>query len=79
MRSLHLLIVALLLFVFAFINQQIGKQLQISQQHKTYSLCLTAHAEVNGASEQACGAAKDRTHTEFLCDKTNAYCWLEIK
>lgn len=79
MRTLQYSIIALLLLAFAVINQQIGKQLQISHQHQAFNICLTAHSEISGASEAACAKAQDATGTEFLCDKTNAYCWLEVK
>lgn len=79
MQKIYLPLVAVLLVAFGFIMIQVGKQQQIAQQHTAYSVCLTAHTQVSGASEQACGRAQDATHTEFLCDKTNAYCWLEVK
>lgn len=78
-RINQLAIVTTLLLVFGFIMIQVGKQRQIAQQHQAYTICLEAHSELDGASEAACGSAQDATHTEFLCDKTGAYCWLEVK
>ena len=40
---------------------------------------MKAHSETNGKSEEDCGNAQDRTHTEFLCNNTGKYCWLEVK
>lgn len=82
MRSNQISILALvtvMLCVFGFECIQIGKQQQIAKYHNAYSVCLAAHAEVSGKSETACANAQDATHTEFLCNQTNAYCWLEIK
>lgn len=79
MKQYQLIAITILLAVFGFIMLQVGKQVQVANMHEAYSLCLTAHAEVSGASETACGNAQDKTHTEFLCDKTNSYCWLEVK
>lgn len=79
MRTFRLAIVALLLFTFALINQQIGKELQIKRQHETYQVCLLAHNEINGASEQACADAQEATNTEFVCDYNGQHCWLEVK
>ena len=79
MKTLHASIIALLLVAFGFIMIQTGKQLQLGAMRRAYSLCLAAHAEVNGDSERACGDAQDQTHTEFLCDKAGEYCWLEVK
>jgi hypothetical protein len=78
-KSLGLVLVAILLCVFGFEMIQIGKQQQIAQQHQAYNVCLAAHEEISGNSETACANAQDATHTEFLCDKTNTYCWLEVK
>ncbi|MES1987278.1 MAG: hypothetical protein V4440_04470 [Pseudomonadota bacterium] len=68
-----------LLVVYGFIMLQVGKQRQIAQQHQTYNICIKAHFETSGASEQACGNAQDRTHTEFICNQDGTYCWLEVK
>lgn len=78
MKYQYLLIVVLLA-VFGFEMIQIGEQQQIRHQQQALAICQTAHNEINGASEQACGNAQDATHTEFLCDSTGKYCWLEIK
>lgn len=79
MKTLQLSLVVLLLVAFGFIMIQVGKQEQIKQQHQAFNVCLAAHAEVSGASENACGLAQDRTHTEFLCNNNGQYCWLEVK
>lgn len=79
MRASQTAIIGLLLVAFGFIMIQVGKQQQISQQQQAYQICLKAHSEISGASENACGQAQDRTHTEFLCNQTGHYCWLEIK
>jgi len=47
------------------------------QTPSAYSICMTAHGEVNGASEQACGDALDREGLIFMCDKTGNNCWTE--
>jgi hypothetical protein len=79
MKTLHLPIIAALLFAFGLIMLQAGKQQQIAQQHQAYSICLTAHSEISGASEAACANAQDATGTEFLCNHDGQYCWLEVK
>lgn len=79
MKTFQLSLIAVLLVVFGSIMLQIGKQEQIKQVHQAYSVCLAAHAEVSGKSEAACGNAQDATHTEFLCNQTGQYCWLEVK
>lgn len=79
MKSLALPLIALLLVIFGFEMIQIGKQQQISQYQNALAICNTAHNEINGASEEACGAAQDTTHTEYLCSSTGQYCWLEVK
>lgn len=73
------LLTLLMLAAFGYFTVNIGKQLQLKDMQDTYKLCMGAHRETNGASESACGAAQDRTSTEFVCNQTGDYCWLEVK
>lgn len=79
MKTISILLVAVLLVVFGLEMRQGGKLEQLSDMRHAYAVCMTAHNEINGASEDACGSAQDRTHTEFLCNQTGQYCWLEVK
>lgn len=78
---IELVISAVFLFVFGVIMVQAGKQAQLAHMRETYSICMKAHGESSGASEEACGNAQDATHTEFICSSaaSNANCWLEVK
>lgn len=75
-QTIILTVVMLALFGYFAVN--IGKQLQLQDMQNTYKLCVAAYRETNGASEAACGAAQDRTSTEFVCNQSNN-CWLEVK
>lgn len=47
-----------------------------------YAVCESAHNELNGSSEQACGDAQTKTDTEFLCTANTVgagQCWVEAK
>lgn len=46
-------------------------------QPSAYDICMEARAEINGASEQACGEALDREQSIFLCNKAGDICWTE--
>jgi hypothetical protein len=41
-------------------------------------VCMRAHNETDGDSEEACGLAQDQTRTEFLCSRSGT-CWVEQK
>lgn len=79
MKSLYLPLIAVLLGVFGLTMLQAGKQSQLAQMRQAYSTCWTAHNEINGSSEDACGHAQETTHTEFVCGIAGSYCWLEVK
>lgn len=78
-KNITIVLTALMLIAFAYFNQQIGKQQMLSQQREAYAMCVTAHSEDSGASEEACGNAQDLTSTEFVCNNVGRYCWLEVK
>lgn len=45
------------------------------------AICDYSHTQVNGALEQRCGDAQDKTNTEYLC-ATRSFdnnCWVEQK
>lgn len=55
------------------------KDAQTLQARDVYNVCMQAHNQANGLSEQACGNAQDETGTEFLCNNNNTQCWVEVK
>lgn len=42
-----------------------------------YDICMSAHNETAGASEQKCGEALDKAGLVFLCNKAGTICWTE--
>lgn len=71
----YILIVAVALLMGAVWE----KSADASDLRQTLAICQSAHRETDGASEQRCGDMQDKTHTEFICSQTGAYCWLEVK
>lgn len=47
------------------------------QKPSAYTICMAAHGEVSGESEQACADALDSEGSVFLCDKSGLNCWTE--
>lgn len=45
----------------------------------TKQVCDKSHNEISGSTEQLCGELQDKTNTEYLCNQTGNYCWLEVK
>ena len=78
MKYAYIALIALLLVIFGLEMRQGGKAEQLADMRHTYAICMKAHGETNGKSEEDCGNAQDRTHTEFLCNQAG-YCWLEVK
>lgn len=71
----YILIAALALFIGAYWEQQTDR----TAMRDALTTCQVAHENIDGASEQACGDAQDRTGTEFVCNQTGEACWLEVK
>lgn len=80
---MKLLIIAVV-FIWAmilayFIGDYLGvrSQLEHARADYVYSVCIQAHHEVSGRSEQARGELQNETGYEFMCNKTNTHCWVE--
>lgn len=58
---------------FAFCGYILIQELQAS---RVYAVCIAAHHEVSGESEEACGNMQDKYHYEFLCSRIGN-CWVE--
>lgn len=71
------LVIVALTFANAFLWYQLGAKQSYEAQKDAYGICMASHHELSGGSEEACGAALDKTHTEFMCG--NYDCWLEVK
>lgn len=67
---------AIILSNLVFYN--LGKNAQLQQMHEVYTICADARGMIDGASEQACDDAQDRTHTNYLCNPSGN-CWVEVQ
>lgn len=56
-----------------------GNQHYVNELQDVERICAQSHVSDNGYLEEQCGKGQDETHTEFLCDSTGTYCWLEVK
>jgi hypothetical protein len=86
MTRVHAVVaLALLILGVVVLNQYHDARVELAtaKHEYVYQMCNDSRQEVSGTSEQACGDAQDRTHTEFLCAERNAlpsnHCWVEDK
>lgn len=56
-----------------------NRALQRNKLEYVTATCDIAHSQYNGATEQACADAQNRTGYEYLCNNDNSVCWTEAK
>jgi transcriptional/translational regulatory protein YebC/TACO1 len=58
-------------------QSQIQAETKQANINKAYGICMDAHNEISGISEEACGAALDANGVIFMCDYQGVSCWIE--
>ena len=71
--------ILLALLVGAIFGTAINHAAANNAAQEVYAACMQAHFETDGPSEQHCGDLQDKYNIEFLCDRTGANCWTEVK
>lgn len=69
--------IAMLLAVIYF-SVDLGRQLQLNEMREAYTICSDSREYLNGTTPKACADAQVRTSTEFICNNSGQYCWLEV-
>lgn len=72
------LIVVLASLLVVFLAFSAGMYYKTNQVERAYQVCSASHISYSGELEEACGDALDATSTEFVCNQTGKYCWLEL-